>query len=1043
MSNYKYISKPIPRIEGKALAMGAPFFVDDFIPKDCLTIKLVHSPYASAEVEAMDISIASKVPGVVKIFTYEDTTIRCTSGYNYSPYEHTLLKRVARYEGDIVAMVVAETDTAAEIARNLIKIKWKIKKPLMDFEKSYENEIVVHQDQLKDIVRHQDGKNINWAEAYIPEKNKIKSAIYEFGPTDEILEKSDVVVKVKSNTPQQMHVVLETHRCYCYIDERENLVINGPMQAIYGIQDTVALMLGIDKRKIRTVKAQVGGGFGSKNVFNAYMFPAFATYVLRRPTKLIMSREESMTCTGTRHEYALTITLGADKTGVIHALDSTGYMNGGAYCELTDEVLHTGIFNTYPIFPRIDAVRINQTAVHTNKVMGCAFRGFGATQNTFAINCAVRHLADKLNMDITEVCLKNIARLGDSHPLMNGYLPEDPAVITSIALKECIERAMELIDWKNKHNSVPPKGNIVRGVGIGIGAHASGIPRDDRAAVNMTLNPDGSFSVFTGHSDIGTGSNTTMLQIVAETLDVPMDIIRLKAADSAFTPFDNGTYASSNVFRAGGAAKLAADKMLSMLLQNAKEYLKMDQEEELSFSNEMFYDKNHKPILSLAEFAGKMISYWNGKEQLVASASFPVHFAPSPYVATCIEVEIDKETGYYTLEKVVTVVDSGQIINPNNARVQIHGGIVQSLGMAMFEEVKYNSDDKIISKDMQAYKIPCQMDIPHLVVEFVDDYEPSGPFGAKSLGEIATSSPAPALCDAIFNATGIHFDSLPITPEKLLRGHKGKEEAQIFKMNIKEYKKAASLKEAYDLLNLAKSNKIIGGCTFLKNIKRQINIAIDLSACGLSYINETETDVHIGAYTCLREIETSPVIAKEFGNSLNDVLQHLIGIQLRNQITIGAHVYSRFGFSDIIPTLLALNANVNLFHGGIMTLKEFLEADINKDILVEVILPKEHRKTKVQMMRNSFNDYSIFCLAVSRNEKNEWIIAAGVRPGRAVLAVSSAEKLNKIGISSLDIEKMADEIVEEFTFGTNYRGTASYRKDLCRTFAQRALRELS
>jgi CO/xanthine dehydrogenase FAD-binding subunit len=265
-------------------------------------------------------------------------------------------------------------------------------------------------------------------------------------------------------------------------------------------------------------------------------------------------------------------------------------------------------------------------------------------------------------------------------------------------------------------------------------------------------------------------------------------------------------------------------------------------------------------------------------------------------------------------------------------------------------------------------------------------------------------------------------------------------------MNIKEYKKAVSLKEAYDLLNLAQSNKIIAGCTFLKNTRMQIDTAIDLSACGLDYIRETDTDVHIGAYTCLRAIETSPIVAREFGNALNEVFKHLIGTQLRSHITIGAHVYSRFGFSDIIPTLLVLNASVKLYRGGTMSLKDFLQADIadiSKDILVEVILPKEGRIAKVQMMRNSFNDYSVVCLAVSRNENNEWLIAAGARPGKATLAASAAEKLTKIGTDSLDIAGMADEIVEEFTFGSNFRGTAAYRKELCRTFARRALKELS
>jgi CO/xanthine dehydrogenase Mo-binding subunit len=749
--------------------MGETLYMEDQIPKDCLVIKLVHCPYPFAEVESFDSGAAEQVPGLVRIFTWQDTDIQCTTGFTYSPYEHTLMKRIGRYQGDVVAMVVAETEKAAVEARDLLNIKWKSRKPVMDPEEALDNPIVIHGDQLDRIVRHQKPGEVDPERDYMPERNQIKAFIRDYGDYEKILGECDSIVKVKCYTAQQMHCQFETHRSFAYVDERDILVITGPMQVVFPIQDTVALMLGIDKRKIRVIKTPVGGGFGGKNVFTAYMFPAYAAWVLKRPAMLIMTREESMTYTGTRHAYVLEITLGADRDGTIRAVGSSGFSTGGAYAELSDEVLNTGIHNVYPIFPRVDALRIHQVAVHTNKVTGCAFRGFGATQNIFAMNCAARHLACELGTDLPELFLKNIPRLGDSHPVMNGWLPDDPAIIRSVGLKECIIRAMELIGWKEKRNTALPCGNLVRGVGLGIAVHASGVPREDRGCVNLFLNADGSFSVFSGHSDIGTGSNTAILQIVAETLDVPMDIIRLRTADSAFTPFDNGTYASSNVYRIGGAAKLAAEDMKVRLVHVAVELLRLG-EDELSFHDEGFYDRGGHLRMTLSQFADKRVSYHEGGAPLVTSASFPVDFAPSPYIATCVELEADRETGFYRLLNMSSVVDSGRIINPVNAYVQALGGIVQSIGMTMFEEVQYSADGSILTKDFESYKIPSQMDVPPVMLEFIETSpEPTGPFGAKSLGEIATGSPAPAICDALFNALGVHIDSLPVTPERLLR----------------------------------------------------------------------------------------------------------------------------------------------------------------------------------------------------------------------------------------------------------------------------------
>lgn len=772
--SYKYITKAIPRIEGKSLCLGKPLYLEDQLPKEYLVIKLVHSPYPFAEVESLDTSVAEKVPGVVRIFTWKDTDIQCTTGFTYSPYEHTLLKRVARYQGDVVAMVVAENERAAVKARALLKIKWLVHEPVMDPEQARDNLVVIHADQLEKIVRQQNGQ-VDPDRDYMPERNQIKAFIHDYGDYDQALSQCDTVTQVKCFTSQQMHCQFETHRSFSYVDERGYLVIMGPMQTVFPIQDTVSLALGIDKRKLHVIKTQVGGGFGGRNIFAVYTFPALAAWVLKRPVMLAMTREESMAFTGTRHEYSLEITLGADREGNIRAIGSSGYMGGGAYAELSDEVLNTGIHNVYPIFPRADAIRIHQYAVHTNKMLGCAFRGFGATQNIFALNCAVRHLADEMKMDLPVLFLKNIPVLGDSHPLMNGWRPEDPAFIRSVALTQCIDRSMELIGWKEKRNKFPPKGTVVRGVGLGVAVHASGVPREDRGCINMVMNPDGSFTIFSGHADIGTGSNTVMLQIAAETLDVPMDIIHLQLADSALTPFDNGTYASSNVYRAGSAAKLAAEKMKALLIRCVAQMLSVD-EEELTFSGEVFYDRQGKRRMTLSQFADKRVSYWEGGDPLVVSASFPDDFAPSPYVATCAEVEVDRETGYYRLLNLATVVDSGRILNPINARVQALGGIVQSIGMTMFEEVKYGLDHRVQTKDFQTYKIPCQMDVPPMAIEFVEgSFEPSGPFGAKSLGEISTGSPAPAICDALFNALGVHMDTIPVTPERLLRAIREKE----------------------------------------------------------------------------------------------------------------------------------------------------------------------------------------------------------------------------------------------------------------------------
>lgn len=774
MSDFKYITKRIPRIEGRALGLGHPVYMADQVRPDAVIVKAVHCPYPFAEVESLDSRIAEKVPGFIRLITWEDTKIVTNFGWNYTPYERTILNRVGRYEGDVVALVVAKTEEAAERARKLLKIKWRVREPLLDFTKALESDVVVHGDHLEEMYIQP-----NLVEDYRPERNQVHCSRRDYGDMEKTLTQCDHVTHVQVYTPQQIHTQLETHRCYTYYDDRGFLTILAPTQAADAMQEDVARSLGIDRRKLRVIKSQVGGGFGGKNIFSPYCWCALVTYLTGRPAVLIFSREEAMLTIGSRHEYMLELTVGADKDGTIRAIDSRGFQNAGAYSEISEDVMETGIKNSYSLFPRVDALRVRQYSVFTNKLEGCAFRGFGATQNCFVLNVAARHLADELHLDLSEVYLKNIAQVGDSHPVMNGWMENDPARIQSSTLAECIHRAKELIGWEEKRNQTLPAGNIVRGVGIGIASHASGVPRVDRGNVNIAMNADGSFCVFSGHADIGTGSNTVMLQIVGEVLGVSPDHIHIIAADTSCTPFDPGTYASSNTYRCGGAAKIAAEKMKKLLWKCVRETAGLPEDEPLEFRDEVFYKANGERLMDLIEFADKWGFYWGGGDPLVVGASFPDTFAPSPYVATCVEVEVDKETGYYRLIHMSSAIDCGKVLNPINARVQAMGGITQSIGMTMFEEVKYGSGDhRMLNRDLQSYKIPCQMDMPTMDVEFIESYEPTGPFGAKSLGEIATGSPAPAISDALFNALGIHFDTLPITPEKVRKAIREKERGE-------------------------------------------------------------------------------------------------------------------------------------------------------------------------------------------------------------------------------------------------------------------------
>jgi CO/xanthine dehydrogenase Mo-binding subunit len=769
----KYVKKNQQRIGGFSIAMGGPIYADDMAPKNCLIIKLLRSPYPCAKVLSLDTRAARKVPGVEAVYTWEDIP----QEYMYSGVagedevrDKILLTDHPRYEGDPIALVAARDEASALTALRLLKPKWKIKEPITDLRESFNNPNLVHGDHIDNIVEPSYADDSYW-KVYDPKRNLVDNVNYEFGDFEDDMARSTVQVDCTTYTGKQAHGMLETHRAYCYIDEKSGkYVIVGPLQCAFTPMYPISNATGIPPHKIRLIKAQVGGAFGGKNFYVPELYVAFVTKMTGLPSKFVLTRKECHGATGTRHDAFIHTRVGALDDGTVLALESDWLTDAGAYADHTGHIMFTGVHNVLPIYPNVKSSRIHQCAVYTNNITGNAFRGFGAPQTAFNFNVTMMLLADKLNMDINDLHLKNIGSVGDSHPLMNGYSEEHPVYLTSTALADCIKDGRKIFKW-DERKQVKSDGRYYYGAGMAIAAHGSGVAEVDCGNAYIRLNFNESFTVFSGHCDLGTGSDTGIVQIASEVLNVPPEHITMVVADSETTPMDQGTYGSSNLYVNGTAVKDAATKLLVSMKNQAKIYMGIsDDDIDVDFDQKGFSSKDGKYSLSFRKFCSKMSNYATTVGNLEASSAFPASISPSPFVATFVYLRIDRLTGKVILKECLNMVDCGTVMNPNLATIQVQGGTVQGIGHALYEDFKYTEEEhKLVSGSYQTYKIPSQMDIPDLPVVFVDSFEPTGPYGAKSVGEITTNAPAPAIANAIFNATGILMMELPITPEKMLR----------------------------------------------------------------------------------------------------------------------------------------------------------------------------------------------------------------------------------------------------------------------------------
>lgn len=554
---------------------------------------------------------------------------------------------------------------------------------------------------------------------------------------------------------------METFRTYTCLDAYGRLKVISSTQVPFHIRRILANALDIPKHKIRVVKPRIGGGFGAKQTSVSEVYPALVTWKTGKPAKIIYTREESLIASSPRHEMELHVRVGADKEGNIRGIDLYTLSNTGAFGEHGPTTVGLSGHKSIPLYGKAEAFRFEYDVVYTNVMSAGAYRGYGATQGIFAVESAVNELAQELGMDPTVLREKNMVREGQ---VMPAYYNE---TANSCALDRCLERAKEMIGWNEKYPCRDLGNGKVRGVGVAMAMQGSGISGVDTGSVAIKVNDDGFYSLMIGATDMGTGCDTILSQMAAECLDCDMDNIVVHGVDTDISPYDCGSYASSTTYVTGMAVVKACTALREKICERGAEYMGCAAEK-VEFDGKAVFNLETGESISLKDIGNRVMCA--NCEPLSAGGAFSSPVSPPPFMAGIAEVEIDKETGTVELIDYAAVVDCGTVVNPALAKVQVEGGIAQGIGMALYEDVVYNSKGKNYTNSFMQYKIPSRLDVGTIRVEFESSYEPTGPFGAKSIGEIVINTPSPAIANAIQNATGVILRELPMTAEKVYRG---------------------------------------------------------------------------------------------------------------------------------------------------------------------------------------------------------------------------------------------------------------------------------
>lgn len=761
------VNKPEQKVDAVKLSKGRAVFADDMEMPGMLYGGLLTSPHAHARIVSIDASRARALPGVHAVLTHEDVprVIYASGGQSYPnphPYDQVSLDNKVRHVGDRVAIIAAETPELVQQALELIDVQYEALPAVLDpLEAMAEGAPVIH-DEADAVGIHDAAHNV------------AVNIHVDYGDVDQALAGAHVVHESEYRVHQVQQGSIEPHVVLTWWDEDDRLVIRTSTQVPFHVRRMVAPLIGLPVRRIRVVKPRIGGGFGGKQEMLLEDLCAHLTLATGRPVRFEYTRGQEFTSARTRHPQILRFRSGVDKDGKLVGIDLHIVGDAGAYGTHGLTVQMVSGFRGLSTY-WLPAARFDCQVVYTNKPVPGAFRGYGAPQALFGLELHMEELAERIGMDPVAFKRLNWIKEGQDLPLAKamGEGREGFAqTVRSNGLEACFTTGSKAAGWERRQDPAwrtdPARPHVRRGLGLAICMHGTGIAGLDMGAASIKLNDDGSFNLLIGATDLGTGSDTVLAQIAAETLGVELDKIIVYSSDTDFTPFDTGAYASSTTYISGGAVLKAAEDVQRQIAEHAARHLLPGAEADALWLEGGQVCAPDGRSVSVEQVALHSI-HQADQHQIMATASHMSYVSPPPFATQFAEVEVDTETGQVTVHKLVMAVDCGIAINPVTATAQVEGGMVQALGYAVSEDMVYDDAGRLQNPRFGDYRIFAADETPELETILVQTYEPSGPYGAKAIAEIPMDGVAPAIANAVYDATGVRIRSLPLTPERVWR----------------------------------------------------------------------------------------------------------------------------------------------------------------------------------------------------------------------------------------------------------------------------------
>lgn len=762
--NYKVIGSSVSRLDGVAKVTGKAKYADDYFEREMLIGKVLRSPYAHAKIRSIDVSKAKNLEGVEAVITYEDLPkIKfATAGHPWTfdkahrdVEDRLIITDKVRFCGEPVAAVVAIDEIIALKAIKLIDVEYEVLPFVMDQEEAIKEGAPIIHEERKDNIISSFGNGV--------------------GNIEKELREADKVFTGKFNTSTVQHCHLENHSAYAYMESDGRIVIVTSTQIPHIVRRIVGHALGLPWGKIRVIKPYIGGGFGNKqDVVIEPLTAAMTLAVNGRPVRYALTREECFIDTRVRHAMRFTFKTGVTKEGKLLAIDIKNLVNNGAYASHGHSVTMSCGSKFRPLYD-FNAIKYEPKTIYTNMPVAGAMRGYGVPQISFALESHLDDIARELNIDPVEFRLKNLVK-------QNHVDPSSKNVVRSMGLSQCLENGMELINWNEKKKLYKNQtGSLRRGVGMACFSYFAGTypVALEAAGARIVMNQDGSVQLQIGATEIGQGSDTIFAQMTSEVLGIPIDMIHvISNQDTDVTPFDTGAYASRQTFVTGAAVKKAAMEVKSKVLQFASRKNGLNPEVMDIVDCNIVEKTTGIVVCSLEQIALESFYDRIYSSPITSDTSVNIRTNVVAYGATFAEVEVDIKTGQITVVEIYNIHDSGTIINPMLAEGQVHGGVSMALGYALSEQMIFDEKTgRTLNNNFLDYKLQTILDTPNIGSAFVEIPDDAGSFGQKSLGENTTLSPAPAIRNAVLDATGVAFNRIPMNPQRVFE--KFKEEGLI------------------------------------------------------------------------------------------------------------------------------------------------------------------------------------------------------------------------------------------------------------------------